>query len=72
MRKKSTLFAIIVFMTVISTACDNAITGGNDVITYTVTYNANGGVGVIPEAQTFNSGTKIHVAGQGDLINGNT
>ncbi|MCL2066220.1 MAG: InlB B-repeat-containing protein [Treponema sp.] len=49
--------------------CDNGTnsTTGTSGTTYTVTYNANGGSGAVPGAQTVNAGTSITVAGQGDL-----
>jgi uncharacterized repeat protein (TIGR02543 family) len=36
-------------------------------ITYTVTYNANGGSGTAPSEQTVNAGSSVTVAGQGSL-----
>ncbi|MDR1221020.1 MAG: InlB B-repeat-containing protein, partial [Treponema sp.] len=35
--------------------------------TYTVTYNANGGSGTAPSAQTANSGSSVTLSGQGSL-----
>jgi uncharacterized repeat protein (TIGR02543 family) len=39
------------------------------IITYTVTYNANGGSGTAPSVQTVNAGSSVTVSGQGSLIN---
>ena len=40
---------------------------GTDPTTYTVTYNANGANGIVPEELTVDAGTIITVAGQGSL-----
>lgn len=62
--KKALLAAILSAALSAFMGCDD---GSKDPETYTVTYNANGGSGNAPSAQTVNAGSSVTVAGQGSL-----
>ena len=56
------LFFTVVLLLVF-TACDNS----PKTVTYTISYNANGGSGTVPVSQTANEGTRITLSGGNNL-----
>ncbi|MDR1220295.1 MAG: InlB B-repeat-containing protein [Treponema sp.] len=62
--KKALLAAILCAALSAFMGCDD---GSKDPETYTVTYNANGGSGSAPSAQTVNAGSSVTLSGQGSL-----
>ena len=66
MKSKFKLIGIIALTAIVGfgiLSCDI----GDEKVSYTVGYNANGGSGTVPATQTANAGTSITVAGQGSL-----
>jgi len=74
--KKLSIVLFISFFSILLVACDSMATLFHGEkpkappVMYTVTFNANGASGTVPEPQTVNAGTIMSLPGRGDLSKG--